>query len=195
MRIISILMASAVSFGFVSMGAVASATPVGPAVLCTEDSVTGCVQQLPVTGTTITVASDGEAPFDPFGAGYDTSDGVQLDGNWTAVGGWTKVWQNIGNNTWVLPACVDGSCENGEVREPRATWVATGSFSTDFFQWSILEAGGKQVSDLVTIGNNAQGAYISFASNVPEPAAWATMILGLGALGFIARRRPRALAV
>jgi hypothetical protein len=34
---------------------------------------------------TITVASDEEASFDPFGFGYDTSDGIQFSGNVTAV--------------------------------------------------------------------------------------------------------------
>jgi hypothetical protein len=42
--------------------------------------------------------------------------------------------------------------------------------------------------DLILNVNN-----ISFASSVPEPGVWATMILGLGMLGMLARRR-RALA-
>ncbi|MBV8105578.1 MAG: PEPxxWA-CTERM sorting domain-containing protein [Hyphomicrobiales bacterium] len=34
-----------------------------------------------LTGVNVNVASDGEVAFDPFGAGFDTSDGIQFTGN------------------------------------------------------------------------------------------------------------------
>jgi hypothetical protein len=34
-----------------------------------------------LNGVSVNVASDGEVPFDPFGAGFDTSDGIQFTGN------------------------------------------------------------------------------------------------------------------
>jgi len=51
--------------------------------LCTEDGVTGAVCSLSLllmdgTYLNITLASDGEGPFDPFGAGFDTSDGISF---------------------------------------------------------------------------------------------------------------------
>lgn len=59
----------------------------------TEDSVNGavggpysvCCIDSP-NFLSVVVASDGEAPFDPFGAGFDTSDGIQFQG---AVNGGT----------------------------------------------------------------------------------------------------------
>ncbi len=53
--------------------------------LCTEDPVTGCTGSFTLTSTTgttftVQVASDGEAVFDPFGFGIDTSDQVQFNG-------------------------------------------------------------------------------------------------------------------
>jgi hypothetical protein len=194
----SILAAAAVSIGFACLGGGVASAQVSPLPsLCTEDANNGCKVTLPVAGTTITVASDGEAVFDPFGFGADTSDGVQLDSNWVAQkGAWQNVWVNIGNNTWVLPACVGGVCENNRVFEPPATWVsATGQFNVPFFQWSMNEAGSGKVSDLITIGNFANGgSFVKFMSDVPEPASWTMLILGFGALGFAARRRARTLS-
>ena len=55
--------------------------------LCQEDIVSGCVKSFIVPGTTLNgapifiqaiVASDGEAGFDPFGSGADTSDGIRF---------------------------------------------------------------------------------------------------------------------
>src|ERR1051325_9597314 len=47
----------------------------------------------PTTSTLYQGASDAESGFDPFGAGYDTSDGIQLPDafSWTQAGGsqWT----------------------------------------------------------------------------------------------------------
>ena len=51
--------------------------------MCTEDPVTGCVvSESLIMGDggilSFTLASDGESYFDPFGAGYDTSDGISF---------------------------------------------------------------------------------------------------------------------
>jgi hypothetical protein len=57
-------------------------TPVG--VLCTETDSSGCVTSFTMMTTTgsavtLTIASDGESrPFDPFGVGFDISDGLQV---------------------------------------------------------------------------------------------------------------------
>jgi len=58
-------------------------SPTGNTLLGTEDPSNGFVGSIYVTTTDgatvqITVASDAESYFDPFGAGYDTSDGIQF---------------------------------------------------------------------------------------------------------------------
>ena len=55
-----------------------------------EDSVTGATSgAVPIccelTGVSVNLGSDGESPFDPFGYGADTSDGIQFTGNVIAV--------------------------------------------------------------------------------------------------------------
>lgn len=58
--------------------------------LCIEDNVNGCVgtfglQLSDGTNISINVGSDGESYFDPFGAGYDTSDGIEFTPEPTSV--------------------------------------------------------------------------------------------------------------
>jgi len=73
--------------------------------LCTEGAVTGFVVGLPVGGTTVIVASDGESRFDPWGFGADTIEQIALP--------------RLHNSTvrrrehLLLPGCVSGVCENG----------------------------------------------------------------------------------
>jgi hypothetical protein len=181
--------ASAVSSLALLFGAGSAAAAIQ--FLCTETDSGGCVMQLPLTGTTVTVASDGEQSFDPFSSGGDTSDGIQLDGIW--VGLHTAGWNLIpGTNTWVLPACDgNGVCENGNVNEPIGQWIAPGFTLTIATQvYGIYESDGS-LSDLVTVFNDNTGTVnITFNSNaVPEPAAWGMMLVGFGAVGALARRR------
>jgi hypothetical protein len=162
--------------------------------LCTEDPVTGCVKDLGLN-VPITVASDGEATFDPFNAGYDTSDGIQLSNIWVGVqtDGWNRLLDSF---TWVLPACDgNGVCENGNVNEPVGIWKAPGYTlvgATELI-YNIYEFGGG-LSDRITIYNDDGGtASISFNSSpTPEPASWALMITGFGLVGGLARRRVQA---
>lgn len=55
----------------------------GGTTFCIESDTTGCVQAFTITATdgtiiTLTAASDGEAVFDPFGLGADSSDELQI---------------------------------------------------------------------------------------------------------------------
>jgi hypothetical protein len=187
-----VALASAASSLALLLGAGSAAAAI--TYLCTETGGSGCVMTLPITGSTITVASDGEASFDPFGAGYDTSDGIQLDSIW--VGLKTAGWNLLaGTNTWVLPACdAAGTCENGPVNEPVGVWIAPGyTLTVPTITYGIYEdpADGGGLSDIVTLYNDANGTVnISFDSNaVPEPAAWGMMLVGFAAVGALARRR------
>ncbi len=72
-------------------------------VIGVEDAANGFVGDFlekPFPGSQYIVASDGESAFDPFGAGYDTSDGL----NFSNVGHvWTQAadstWNSLGNQT------------------------------------------------------------------------------------------------
>ena len=170
-----------------------------------ETASGGYVGAIPTSSPALMVASDGEASFDPFGAGYDTSDGIQLNSNWApdpAYAAAFKVWTQLpGTFTWVLPSCVNGVCENGNVYEPVAKWDYTpgAGWNAGTTGLQILEADGT-LSDLVTIANdgvNGVGATITFNSNaVPEPATWAVMLTGFFGIGMAMRsRRKLATAV
>jgi hypothetical protein len=209
MRISSLLAVAGVSTITMFAGSAASAASLSPAhssqsvpqsdgplvivaVLCTESNSGGCVAPLPIdTGTT--VASDGESAFDPFHFGSDTSDGIALSSIWTKAVATTS-WQNIaGTNTWVIPACVNGVCENGAVPERIGHWAAPGFtlVGADRVTYNILEARGA-LSDQINIFNDQNGVVqLTFNSGVPEAATWLLMLIGFGGLGAMLRARGR----
>ncbi len=163
--------------------------------LCTESASGGCVQQLPITGSTITAASDGEGVFNPFNYSTDTSDGLQLDGIWQAVStpGWVQI---AGTNTWVIPACNSTGCENADIFEGIGHWFAPGyTLTVPPITYGIYELDGS-LSDKITLYNDATGTVnILFNSSIPEPSSWAMMLIGFGSLGTLARRRaPKTIA-
>ena len=142
------------AFSFVSIGIAAAAlagslyaTSAKADLICTETNADGCTGAIPTASPILTVGSDGEGGFDPFGAGFDTSDGIQLNGNWAPDPAFASAfapgfWTDIGNSTWVLPASTPCGSENEPSCEPAARWYFTpGSpwnAGTPFFN-TILE--------------------------------------------------------
>src|SRR5258707_1127264 len=89
-------------------------------LLCTETDGSGCTANLGggvPPAPVITVASDGEAAFQPFGVTFDVSDAIQFNaapGTWVpdassggfATGFWQEITTDPNSTTdvWVLPA-------------------------------------------------------------------------------------------
>ena len=191
-------------------------------VLCTESSSGatngdsagglqqgGCVNSLPNLNFPYTAASDGEVYFDPYNAGYDTSDGIKLNSSWLAnnsngafsPGFWTNkdVNGNLlnGGFTWVLPASTPCGQENEPACEPKAYFYATGMLwdKSVIGQYVMKEdqcpPGWSCISDIITLDNNGPNGWaeISFDS-IPEPNSLALMVVPgvIGLAGFVRRR-------
>ena len=169
----------------------------------TEDRALGWVGDIPTSSPAITVGSDGESSFDPFGAGYDTTDGIVLNSNWAPDPAYAKsfgpgLWTQLpGTFTWVLPACNKTGCENANISEPRGKWyfVPGGGWNPGTLSIKMLDADG-HFSDFVGIANDGPGgsATIFFQSGTPEPGTWAMLIAGFGLVGAAARRRKATIA-
>jgi hypothetical protein len=208
MRILSIA-SSAIAVAALALSL--SATSAKADLICVEDDVAGCVGAIPTAVPTLLVGSDGESPFDPFGAGFDLSDGIVLNDNWAEdpafAGSFSPpgtgspgLWQQLPDTfTWVLPASIPGCGAGKWIFLPGSPWnPGTPVFNT------LIEADGS-LSDIILLRNDGPGgsATITFCSDpnlgpcqVPEPASMAILgaaLSGMGGalsgMGLLRRRR------
>ena len=190
----------------------ASAPALAVTFTCTETAAGAVCDLLAESGFPgfVTVASDGESSFDPFGFGADTSDGIQFtlfdNGPWiqAADSQWTQIAGGVG--TWVLPAISAGgpgcpgenAIDTSGCFELVGHWIQIAGPGFPLPQWApglpgeydILSADGT-VADKITLFNTANGAELIFQSDpIPEPATMA--LVGISLLGLGAFRRRRA---
>jgi hypothetical protein len=159
-----------------------------------EDNRTGFVGDvLPQFPGQLTVASDGEASFDPFSAGFDTSDGFRFN-----IPGLTLTlapgssWVQIGAQTWVLPALARGG--EPPFNESVGHWNVEPRVPTSFPGTYVILSADGSVSDRIVLANDGpQGsATITFSSDpaaVPEPATLTLLAVGLAGLAVVRLRR------
>jgi hypothetical protein len=145
------------------------------------------------------VASDGESPFDPFGAGYDTSDGVDFS---KVAFEWDQAenshWNALGNQKWVLPASTACGVENEPHCEPVGHFTSPLEWNTIVLGTYIIREGdGGGISDRIVVSNIEGHADLKFSSDpgaLPEPAVWSMMLTGFFGMGAMLRRRKQVTA-
>ena len=138
-----------------------------------------------ITGTNLFTV---DPAYDPY---YDWNSGDVLDfethpGTITVAPGVTALGFDFGN-----PSSFAGS---GSVTINGVDYALIGQ--PNFIFWGIIDTtplatiswnGGLGIMDNVTTG-------IGGAPNVPEPATWAMMLVGFGAIGYSMRRKQQSLA-
>jgi hypothetical protein len=171
------------------------------------------------SGATIRVGSDGEVAFDPYDAGYDTSDGIVLDRSFRedprfpnsfsppgtgSPGLWQQITQGANGQdpgnafTWVLPSVMPGfGSENEPSGEPVGHWDAPGTTWARPHTYTINSADGA-LSDVIILSNTGPGgdAAVTFFSDpslpVPEPASLTLLALGVAGLAATRLRKKSA---
>lgn len=148
-----------------------------------------------VSGLSVVLASDGESAFDPFGAGYDTGDGIQFTGPFTVTSA-SPAWKQLpGSSTFVLPATIPGcGSENEPTCEPTGIFDINTVWSGAPSYISMYQSDGTTLSDLILFDSKGpHGTFeIKFYSdpnlNVPEPGTFALLGSGFALAGLLRRK-------
>jgi PEP-CTERM motif-containing protein len=136
-------------------------------------------------GTAIDPSGDNEIYGDPLGGPYST---IVLDVSDLLSGGVTAAQFYMGSTTngeeWLVWTQCTGT--------PNC-WISEAGWSgTDEGIWHDLPEWGSHSLYAFTAGGAGQNVLLgglSLTTSVPEPATWAMMLLGFGAMGVACRRR------
>jgi len=132
---------------------------------------------LVATGTTVsfTAAALAAGAGNGVGSSYSAGGSSEFFRNFSSLGSGVTTWATIGSGTAEVLAGRSGS----------------GSVIIDGMDWadSFASSGGANQQVLVNYLNASVPA-----SSVPEPASWAMMLTGFGAIGFAMRRRRTTVA-
>jgi hypothetical protein len=135
------------------------------------------------------------------GFGFDTDpnatirdQNASLNGT-QALGVFSEVSTNqnvMGGMGFDVEQCLStGNCQGGGNGGVLAGASGTGSFTLDFASAPVN--GVFTLSDLFvryqSVGPNQQQSGVGIVTSVPEPATWALMLMGFGAVGYSMRRR------
>jgi hypothetical protein len=137
----------------------------------------GCVAR--IDNINIYVASDGEAFFDPFKTGFDTSDGVIVPKTWTLVAGTGKGWKmvkspfGVFSQAWVFPETLPGKAE------PAIAFTKPSKFpKPSLGLYTIKESASRgATSDLARVENIGNKGQVTFQS-LPEGGIPLELALG-----------------
>ena len=182
-----------------SIIAAAAAMPVTVFGVIVNEGSNGISPVYTISGTAITIGSDGEASYDPYGFGHDTSDGINFnDANWVedpsasgafAAGFWTNLAES---SIWVLPASTPCGSENEPACEPVAKWFNP-TFSWAASQTIFVYSASGALSDIIRLDNSGPGgtAAVTFASDpTTVPDSGSTLaLLGAAVVGLGLMRR------
>src|SRR5262245_57779250 len=146
--------------------------------ICGETDTDGCTGQIGITMAdgetvvTVTMGSDGEQPFDPFGFGFNVGDAISFanlgDTTVQSLGlGWTNLNSDGADlgSSWVLPADLTAI---GCGVEPQTTCEPTGDFIfSQPFRDSFANSpnGGAYVT--ISDANGGVSDWILFANTAP----------------------------
>jgi hypothetical protein len=122
---------------------------------------------------------------------------IQAIADATPVAGGYGVWTPAGNSpfgsfTWGIHCISCGNGAGGQQADPLTFKVANATIS-DFQSLSSGGTAAYFAADVIGQGNTgAVGVTDGPVPGIPEPETYALMLAGLGAIGFMARRRRQA---
>jgi hypothetical protein len=167
-----------------------SSTSLG--IIDSDAGGTGNFANEPSPNTVLFFLSGGAATMN-VAAGFDTGFSFFYAGNATDAGT-VNVWSGLNGTGSLLASLVltpnGGSCSGDPSGFPFCNFSAFGVT----FSGTAMSVDFAGVANQIAFDNITLGSAVPSRGGVPEPATWATMLLGFGAIGLAMRRR-RALAI